>query len=318
VKLETEHIKLDKLKTLGVLGKGAFGLVTLVEDPETKTKFALKAIRKHDIVDHNQGEHIVNEKNIMLALHTPFCVKLWKTFKDKFRMYLLLEACTGGEIFTLLRRKRMFKEEHARFYAACVIAAFDYMHNLNIVYRDLKPENLVMDTSGYAKLTDFGFAKEVIDKTSTVCGTPDYLAPEIIIGRGHGKGVDWWTLGILIYEMLNGVPPFYSKEDMKIYKRILREPVKFPKTFSREAKEIVYGLLRKRYTKRLGVVTGISIFDVGFFTKESAGWSWDNFMKRKIPAPYPPTQVALKPKKKKYEPLPDVEIKEEQEWEAEF
>merc|ERR1712079_970313 len=301
------HVTMEELKTIGTLGKGAFGLVTLVEDENTQKRYALKAIRKCDIVEHAQNEHVVNEKNIMLALNTEFCCRLYKTYKDKYRIYFLLEACTGGELFTLLRKNRVFKEEAARFYSSCVIAAFDHMHSLNIIYRDLKPENLVIDRQGYAKLTDFGFAKVVEGKTSTVCGTPDYLAPEIIIGRGHGKGVDWWTLGILVYEFLNGAPPFYSKKDMEIYKRILREKVRFPKTFSREAKELIYGLLRKKAAKRIGVIRGSDIHRHSFFTKEVANWSWERFLKREVKAPYPPKKLALKPNRSKYQPLPNKE-----------
>jgi len=281
---------LEKLKKIGLLGKGAFGLVTLVEEPETRIKFALKAIRKHDIVEHGQVEHIVNEKNIQTSLKTPFCVKLYRTYKDKYRVYFLLEACTGGDIFTVLRKRRTFNENATRFYSACIVAAFDHMHSRNIIYRDLKPENLVMDHTGYAKLTDFGFAKIVLDKTRTVCGTPDYLAPEVIIGRGHGKGVDYWTLGIFIYECINGVAPFYSKKDMDCYTKILRAPVQYTKRMSRESRELVQKLLKKRATKRLGVRKGEDIHDQLFFKS----WNWEKFLNLEVRAPYPPKKLALK------------------------
>jgi len=282
---------LKGLKKIGLLGKGAFGLVTLVEDPATKKKFALKAIRKHDIVEHGQVEHVVNEKNIQCSLKTPFCVKLYRTYKDDFRIYFLLEACTGGDIFTFLRKKRTFNEHATRFYAACIIAAFDHMHNKKIIYRDLKPENLVMDHTGYCKLTDFGFAKIVEDKTSTVCGTPDYLAPEVIVGRGHNKGVDFWTLGIFIYECINGVAPFYSKKDMDIYRKILRAPVKYTKRMSVETRELVSKLLRKKAAKRLGVRKGEVIHEQPFFVKSN--WSWEKFLQLEVNAPYPPKKVGF-------------------------
>jgi len=281
---------LEKLTYIGLLGKGAFGLVTLVEDPVTENKYALKAIRKHDIVEHGQVEHIVNEKNIQNSLKTPFCVKLYRTYRDDFRVYFLLEACTGGDIFTVLRKRRTFNERATRFYSACIIAAFDHMHSRNIIYRDLKPENLVMDHTGYAKLTDFGFAKIVIDKTRTVCGTPDYLAPEVIIGRGHGKGVDYWTLGIFIYECINGVAPFYSKKDMDCYTKILRAPVTYTKRMSIESKQLVQKLLKKRAAKRLGVRKGDDVHQQPFFNK----WNWEKFLKLEIKAPYPPKKLALK------------------------
>jgi len=294
---ETIMLKVDtplkKLKRLGLLGKGAFGLVTLVEDPATENKYALKAIRKHDIVEHGQVEHIVNEKNIQESLKTPFCVKLYRTYKDEYRVYLLLEACTGGDIFTVLRRRRTFNEDATRFYAACIIAAFDHMHSRKILYRDLKPENLVMDATGYAKLTDFGFAKEVEGKTSTVCGTPDYLAPEVIIGRGHGKGVDFWTLGIFIYECIIGVAPFYSKKDMDSYRKILRSQPVYPKRMSSESQDLVKKLLRKKATKRLGVRKGDDIHEQPFYRK-CGHWDWEKFLQLEVRAPFPPKKLALK------------------------
>eukprot|EP00493_Phyllostaurus_siculus_P015210 UN15444 len=130
-------------------------------------------------------------------MNNPFLVNLRGTYKDKYKVYFLLDVCLGGELFTILRRRRYFNEATSKFYAGCVVEAFDYMHSRRIIYRDLKPENLVLDDQGYLKVTDFGFAKVAEDKTFTLCGTPDYLAPEIVTGQGHGKGVDWWTLGIL-------------------------------------------------------------------------------------------------------------------------
>jgi len=283
---------LKDLQNIGLLGKGAFGLVTLVLDPASETKFALKAIRKHDIVQHSQVGHVVNEKDIQQSLRTPFCVKLYRTYKDEFRIYFLLEACTGGDIFTILRKRRNFNEKVARFYAACIIAAFDHMHGKNIIYRDLKPENLVMDHTGYCKLTDFGFAKICLGKTNTVCGTPDYLAPEVIIGRGHGRGVDFWTLGIFIYESINGVAPFYARKDMDTYRKILRKNVSFPKSMSEEVKDLISKLLKKRAARRLGIRKGDDIHEQPFYMKSK--WNWEKFLKLQMKSPYTPKKLALK------------------------
>merc|ERR1712113_671150 len=136
------------------------------------------------------------------------------------------------------------------------MGGFEYMHSKNIIYRDLKPENLVIDLNGYLKIADFGFAKVVTDKTFTLCGTPDYLAPEIVTGQGHGKGVDWWTLGVLIYEMLSSFPPFFDDEPMMTYRKIIKGKVKFPRFFSQEAKDLVSKLLKPKPTKRIGVIKG--------------------------------------------------------------
>jgi len=247
---------MTSLKHVGVLGKGAFGYVTLVLDPSTNQSYALKAIKKKQVIDLGQQAHIINEKKVMQMMNNFFLVNLRATYKDPRRVYFLLDACLGGELFTILRRRRYFDEPTSRFYAACVIEGFDYMHAKNIIYRDLKPENLVLDANGYLKITDFGFAKVVPERTFTLCGTPDYLAPEIVTGQGHGKGVDWWTLGILIYEMLASFPPFFDDEPIETYRKIIKGRIKFPRYFSGESKDLIKNLLRSKATRRLGVITG--------------------------------------------------------------
>jgi len=183
-------------------------------------------------------------------------VNLRSTFKDEYRVYFLLEACLGGELFTILRKMRSFDEATARFYSSCVVEAFDYMHQMDIIYRDLKPENLVLTNNGYLKVTDFGFAKIVPNKTFTLCGTPDYLAPEIVTGQGHGKGVDWWTLGILIYEMLASFPPFFDDEPMMTYRKIIQGKFKFPRYLSAQSKDLISKFLKPKATKRIGIIKG--------------------------------------------------------------
>jgi cGMP-dependent protein kinase len=227
---------LAELQTIGLLGRGAFGKVTLVVDPNTKKSYALKAIKKKQIHEIGQSAHIVNEKRVMMMMNSRFLVNLRRTYKDDWRVYFLVDVCLGGELFTILRKKRSFNEDQTRFYIACVVEAFDYMHSMNIIYRDLKPENLVMDTTGYIKVTDFGFAKVVPKKTYTLCGTPDYLAPEIVTGQGHGKGVDWWCLGVLAYELLSSFPPFFDDEPMGTYRKIIQGKFKFPKYFSSDVR----------------------------------------------------------------------------------
>lgn len=248
--------KLEEFETIGILGRGAFGTVKLVQDPHSKKSFALKAIRKNQVVELGQQTHILNEKKVMQMLNNPFLVNLRATYKDQYRVYFLLEVCLGGELFTILRKMRSFDEMTAKFYASCVVEAFDYMHERDIIYRDLKPENLVLTSSGYLKVTDFGFAKIVPNKTFTLCGTPDYLAPEIVTGQGHGKGVDWWTLGILIYEMLASFPPFFDDEPMMTYRKIIQGKFKFPRYLSAESKDLISKFLKPKATKRLGVIKG--------------------------------------------------------------
>jgi len=279
---------LSSLKCIGVLGVGAFGRVTLVEDPKDLKVYALKKVRKNRIVETSQQEHIINEKKIMAALNNPFCIKLFATFKDALNVYFLLEPVMGGELFSLLRHEKKLKQRTAMFYCACVVLAFEYLHNtLNVIYRDLKPENLLIATNGYCKLVDFGFAKKR-NNTCTLCGTPQYLAPEVIQNFAHGFAVDWWSVGILIYEMLFGYPPFEGDKNMKMYEKILTAPVEFPETpqIRSYTKDIINSLLRKQAHKRLGAGTkgAVLIKKHQFFKRID----WEKMRKQQIDPPWKP------------------------------
>merc|ERR1740123_148038 len=290
---EKQMCKLKELKTVGILGRGAFGTVKLVLDP-SGASYALKAIRKNQVVELGQQSHILNEKKVMSLLDNKFLVNLRATYKDDFRVYFLLEVCLGGELFTILRKMRSFDEPTAKFYSSCVICAFDYMHQRDIIYRDLKPENLVLSANGYLKVTDFGFAKVVPNKTFTLCGTPDYLAPEIVTGQGHGKGVDWWTLGILIYEMLASFPPFYDDEALKTYRKIVKGAVKWPRFFTPAAKDIIKRFLKNKPTKRLGILSNCNTDRIR--THEwfaGSGFSWNRFRAFKMKPPIKPNVKSI-------------------------
>jgi len=284
---------LHELKTIGLLGRGAFGKVTLVVDPNSKKSYALKAIKKKQIEEIGQSAHIVNEKRVMMMMNNRFLVNIRRTYKDAWRVYFLVDVCLGGELFTILRKKRSFNEEQTRFYIGCVVEAFDYMHSMNIIYRDLKPENLVMDTTGYIKVTDFGFAKVVPKKTYTLCGTPDYLAPEIVTGQGHGKGVDWWCLGVLAYELLSSFPPFFDDEPMGTYRKIIQGKFKFPKYFSSDVRDLIARLLRTRPTKRLAVLKGGADNIRNHVWYQSATFNWPSLKSGELPAPWKPEVKAM-------------------------
>lgn len=304
---ETDEAKLDEwidvpfddLDVVGVLGTGSFGFVKLVKNKHNNDQtFALKAVSKAVIVETGQQGHILSEKNVMMKLRHPFLIRLYQTYKDRDRLYFLLEPVLGGELFTHLRRETLFEEKTTRFYASCVVLAFEYMHDLDIIYRDLKPENLLIDKDGYIKVTDFGFAKKVDSgKTWTLCGTPDYLAPELVAGKGHNKGVDWWTVGILIWEMLASMPPFYDEDQMKTYRRIVSDaPLEFPSHFSDEARSLLKKLLHKKPTRRLGVIKGGASlvkkhrwFDaLGASAGGSRSGGWAQLTAKKIEAPWKP------------------------------
>lgn len=161
-------------------------------------------LHKKKIIELKQIVHIKNEKNILAGVQHPFIVNLVEAFQDRLNLYLVFEFVQGGEIFRLLRKENIFPNDVALFYIAEITLALQYLHQRQIAYRDLKPENLLIGSDGHLKITDFGFAKKIVDRSYTLCGTPEYLAPEIIMGQGHNLGVDWWALGILLYEMLSG------------------------------------------------------------------------------------------------------------------
>ncbi|KAM3672915.1 cGMP-dependent protein kinase 2 isoform 2-T2 [Ammospiza maritima maritima] len=246
----------QNLEVVTTLGVGGFGRVELVKVKNENVAFAMKCIKKKHVVDTKQQEHIYSEKKILEQICSPFVVKLYRTFKDNKYVYMLLEACLGGELWSLLRDRGSFDEFTTKFCVGCVTEAFDYLHQIGIIYRDLKPENLILDAEGYIKLVDFGFAKKIGSgqKTWTFCGTPEYVAPEVILSKGHDFSVDFWSLGILVYELLTGSPPFSGADQMMTYNLILKgiEKLDFPKAITRRPEDLIRRLCRQNPTERLG------------------------------------------------------------------
>jgi len=247
-------------------------------------------MKKHHIVETRQQQHILNERKIMAECNCDFIVKLYKTFKDRKYLYMLLEGCLGGEVWTILRDRGSFDDSIARFYCACVLEAIEYLHNRGIIYRDLKPENMLLDAQGYAKLVDFGFAKHIGfgSKTWTFCGTPEYVAPEVILNKGHDYAVDFWSLGILIYELLTGMPPFQATDPMKTYNLILRgvDALDFPRTMSKNAIVMIKKLCRESPSERLGCGKG-GLRDVRR-NKWFEGFDFESLKARRLNAPIVP------------------------------
>lgn len=285
---EYAGVKLEHLSVTATLGVGGFGRVELVQlSTDAKKTFALKQLKKKHIVETRQQDHIMSEKRIMYDSHCPFIVRLYKTFKDKKYLYMLLEVCLGGELWTILRDRGSFDDNTTRFYVGCVIEAFSYLHGKGIVYRDLKPENLLLDEKGYCKLVDFGFAKKIGfgRKTWTFCGTPEYVAPEIILNKGHDFASDYWSLGILMYELLTGSPPFSGSDPMKTYNIILKgvDMIEFPRKITRNAHNLIKKLCKDNPSERLGYQRN-GLKDIQKH-KWFDGFNWDGLRNRKLAPP---------------------------------
>lgn len=249
-KKETET--LDDFVRYRTLGTGAFGRVLLVRHKVSGKYYAMKILEKSKIVKLKQVEHTCNEKKILQSVRFPFIIYMEYCFKDNSYIYLILPFVTGGEMFSHLRRMGKFEESLARFYAAQVVLALEYLHHCGLVYRDLKPENILIEKNGYLKIADLGFCKLVDGRTWTLCGTPEYLAPEIILSKGYGKSVDWWSFGVLIYEMNAGYPPFYAKDAMKIYEKIVSGKYKLASNFGEDLKDLLRNLLQVDLSRRYG------------------------------------------------------------------
>eukprot|EP00442_Polarella_glacialis_P054919 CAMPEP_0115151986 /NCGR_PEP_ID=MMETSP0227-20121206/65913_1 /TAXON_ID=89957 /ORGANISM="Polarella glacialis, Strain CCMP 1383" /LENGTH=318 /DNA_ID=CAMNT_0002562551 /DNA_START=89 /DNA_END=1042 /DNA_ORIENTATION=- len=232
---------LDDFTLMKVIGKGSYGKVMLVGHKQEGEEivYAMKMLRKENVIKRNQVEHTKTERNVLEAVSHPFIVTLHYAFQTPKKLYFVLEYCPGGELFFHLSRAGRFSEGRCRFYASEILLAIEYLHRLNIIYRDLKPENILLDADGHVKLTDFGLSKEGIQdnfSAKSMCGTPEYLAPEILDKRGHGKAVDWYSLGALMYEMLTGLPPFYTRDREKLFERIRRGELTYPTYITEEVK----------------------------------------------------------------------------------
>lgn len=268
------------------LGTGSFGRVFLAKQRSNGQHVALKILEKAKVVKLKQIEHTLYEKQILASISFPFLVHMPTSFKDNSNLYMVMEFVPGGELFSHLRAAGRFKEDRCMFYASQVTLALEYLQFMNVIYRDLKPENLLFDERGYIKITDFGFAKHIEGRTWTLCGTPEYLAPEIILSKGYGKAVDWWALGILIYEMAAGYPPFYAEQPIQIYEKIVAAKLRFPGHFSKELKDVLKNLLQSDITRRFGNMRGgvSDIKDHAWF----APLDWFAIYERRVEAPFKP------------------------------
>ena len=284
-----KSVELDDFQIMKVLGRGTFGKVCLVQYKPTKEYYAMKSLKKDVLLDMDQVQSTILEKKILQSLDHPFLVGMVFCFQTEERIYFIMPFIRGGELFQHLRTEKFFKEDKARFYAASMGVALEYLHNHGIVYRDIKPENILIGEDGYLKLIDFGMAKMLKgnEKAMSFCGTPEYLAPEIITGEGHNRAADWWSYGILLFEMLCGIPPFYCENTERMYDLITNAELRFPKRIqlSENAKDLIKKLLIKKQDKRLGVEKGFEeIKSHPFFQ----GFDFNALLAKKLEAPFIP------------------------------
>ena len=280
--------KLEDLKTIGFWGVGSFGRVTLVSHGgET---YALKEIGKAQIVARGLVDHVWREKETMKECDSPFLVNLRQTYVSDASIFMLMDKVLGGELFTYVHSRRSpLPESHAKFYAACVVLAFEYLHDRQIIYRDLKPENVLISSNGYVKVADFSFAKKLAKglKTFTLCGTPQYLAPEQIQQTGHNRAVDWWALGVFIYELVNGRPPFNQGDHYHMYNAINDVKFYFAAQNSPSLRAVVLGFLRHMPAGRLGMGK-FGVRDVKRHEWFATDINWPALANQRARAPYVP------------------------------
>lgn len=280
---------LDDFEFLKVLGKGTFGKVIMCREKATSQLYAIKILKKSVIIAKDEVAHTLTENRVLQKSRHPFLTHLVYSFQTPDRLCFVMEYVNGGELFYHLSKVRIFSEDRTRFYGAEIISALGYLHQNNIVYRDLKLENLLLDKDGHIKIADFGLCKEDMyygASTKTFCGTPEYLAPEVLEDNDYGRAVDWWGTGVVMYEMMCGRLPFYNRDPEVLFELILVEEIRFPRTLSDNAKSLLKGLLIKNPKNRLGGGEDdvLEIMRHPFFTCIN----WQELAERKLTPPWKP------------------------------
>lgn len=294
VENRADKLKIEDFELLKVVGKGSFGKVMQVRKKDTNRIYALKTIRKAHIISRSEVAHTLAERSVLAQINNPFIVPLKFTFQSPEKLYFVLAFVNGGELFHHLQKEQRFDVNRSRFYTAELLCALECLHGFNVIYRDLKPENILLDYQGHIALCDFGLCKLDMkdeDRTNTFCGTPEYLAPELLMGNGYNKTVDWWTLGVLLYEMLTGLPPFYDENTNEMYRKILSEPLHFPgqEVVPPAAKDLLTRLLNRDPQQRLGANGSAEIKAHPFFH----AIDWRKLLQRKYEPAFKPNVVRI-------------------------
>ena len=274
---------------LKLLGTGSFGRVLLVKFLLNNTLYAMKILNKNQIKLKHQEEHTKTERDLMVKINSPFIVNIKFAFQDDSQLYIVSDFMQGGDMFYHLHFNKQFDEERAKFYIIELILGLEFLHQNNMIYRDLKPENILMDSKGHLKISDFGLSKILEspeEKAYTLCGTPQYLAPEILKNKGYDKTVDWWSLGCFLYEMLTGYLPFYIPKGNKINPKIYEEPLRFPPNVNPDAINLICQLLNVNPKKRLGYgeEDASKIKSHPYFE----GIDWEKYLNKEIEPPFVP------------------------------
>uniref|UniRef100_A0A8C1ZBI0 non-specific serine/threonine protein kinase n=1 Tax=Cyprinus carpio TaxID=7962 RepID=A0A8C1ZBI0_CYPCA len=284
----SSRVTMNDFDYLKLLGKGTFGKVILVREKASGVYYAMKILRKEVIIAKDEVAHTVTESRVLQNTRHPFLtVSVCVCVRE--RECVCVRECVRESLFFHLSRERVFSEDRARFYGAEIVSALDYLHSQNVVYRDLKLENLMLDKDGHMKITDFGLCKEGITDEATMrtfCGTPEYLAPEVLEDNDYGRAVDWWGLGVVMYEMMCGRLPFYNQDHERLFELIVMEEIRFPKSLSPEAKALLTGLLRKDPKQRLGggPEDAREVMGHKFFS----GIHWEDVLQKKLVPPFKP------------------------------
>lgn len=289
---QSGEMSMGSFRLLSVLGRGHFGKVILAQYKPTNEYFAIKALKKGDIIARDEVDSLLSEKRIFEvanAIRHPFLVNLFACFQTDQHVCFVMEYAAGGDLMMHIHAD-VFTEPRAVFYAACVVLGLQYLHENNIIYRDLKLDNLLLDTEGYVKIADFGLCKEGMgwgDRTGTFCGTPEFLAPEVLTETSYTRAVDWWGLGVLIFEMLVGESPFPGEDEGEVFDSIVNDEVRYPRTLSLEAIALMRRLLRKNPERRLGS----SERDAEDVKKQAffRNVNWEQLLLRKVKPPFVPT-----------------------------
>lgn len=304
-------LSIEEFELLRVVGKGSFGKVMQVLKRDTGRIYALKTIRKAHIISRSEVAHTLAERSVLAQINNPFIVPLKFSFQSPEKLYFVLAFVNGGELFHHLQKEQRFDINRSRFYTAELLCALECLHGFKVIYRDLKPENILLDYSGHIALCDFGLCKldmkdedrtnsksswvkpfeKLTDFCLAFCGTPEYLAPELLLGHGYTKSVDWWTLGVLLYEMLTGLPPFYDENTNEMYRKILQDPLHFPglDVVPAAAKDLLTKLLDRNPERRLGANGAAEIKAHHFF----ANIDWRKLLQRKYEPSFKPSVVSV-------------------------